>query len=127
MSQNDATLIACLLEFPTIEAAASAAGVSRRTVERRMDDPNFLQAYDEARRQLVSCATGRIAARIGRAVDALGEILDNAEVPPAAKISAARAILEYGLKYGELVDVTRRVDRLEALMEDEKHEQDQSA
>ena len=75
----------------------------------------------------MSCATGRIAARIGRAVDALGEMLDNAEAPPAAKISAARAILEYGLKYGELVDVTRRVDRLEALMEDEKHEQDQSA
>lgn len=118
MSQNDATLIAALLELPTIEAAAQAAGVSRKTVERRMDDPEFLEAYNDARRQLVTTAAGRISSRIGRAADTLGEVMDNTEAPAAARISAARAILEYGLKYGELVDVTRRVDELESRLED---------
>lgn len=118
MSQNDATLISALLELPTIEAAAQAVGVSRKTVERRLDDPEFFQAYNEARRQLVTTAAGRISSRIGRAADTLGEVMDNTEAPASARISAARAILEYGLKYGELVDVTRRVDELEARLEE---------
>lgn len=117
MSQNDATLIAALLELPTIEAAAQAAGVSRKTVERRLDDPVFLEAYNDARRQLVTTAAGRISSRIGRAVDTLGEVMDDGEVPAAARISASRAILEYGLKYGELVDVIRRVDEIEERLE----------
>lgn len=117
MSQNDATLIACLLELPTIEAAAKAAGISRKTVERRFDNPDFVKAYDDARRQLITCATGRISSRISSAIDALGKVLDSEESPAAAKISAARTILEYGLKYGELVDVTRRIDEIEARLE----------
>lgn len=127
MAGNDALLVASLLEQPTISKAAKAAGLSERTAFRRLGSEDFRKLYDDERSKIITAATGRLQAAIGRAVDTLAEVLDSAEAPSTARISAARAILEYGIKYGELVDVTRRVDRLEDLLKDERQKQDQSA
>jgi hypothetical protein len=40
-SRRDGRLIAALLSAPTIAAAAKAAGMSERTVRRRLAEPDF--------------------------------------------------------------------------------------
>lgn len=114
MTGNDALLVASLLEQPTIAKAAKAAGISERTAFRRLESEEFRKMYDGERTKIITAATGRLQAAIGRAVDSLTEVLDSETAPAAAKISASRAILEYGLKYGEMVDILRRIERLEA-------------
>ena len=120
MAGNDALLVASLLEQPTIAKAAKAAGMSERTAFRRLESEDFRKMYDDERTKIITAATGRLQAAIGRAVDSLAEVLDSETAPAAAKISASRAILEYGLKYGEMVDILRRIERLEAEADEHK-------
>lgn len=122
MAGNDAVLVASLLEQPTIAKAAKAAGISERTAFRRLESEEFRKLYDEERSKIITAATGRLQAATGLAVDSLIEVLESDLSLPTAKISASRAILEYGLKYGELVDVIRRIERLEALANDDQKE-----
>jgi hypothetical protein len=51
MAADDRLLLA-ILTAPNIAAAAKAAGVARKTVYRRLDDPEFRAALEEARRSL---------------------------------------------------------------------------
>ena len=40
---------------------------------------------------------------------------DDAAADPA-RVAAARALLDYGLKFAELTDINKRLDRLEGLL-----------
>lgn len=49
-------------------------------------------------------------------MDALqGIVQDDAAADPA-RVAAARALLEYGLRFAEITDVNRRLDKLEELL-----------
>lgn len=84
--------VVALLTYPTVAAAAEAAGVSEATLYRWLNDPDFaadLQAaadatYDQALRFLQGRAT--------RAADTLSECLEK-DFPPAIRLRAATTIL----------------------------------
>lgn len=57
-----------------------------------------------------------MAAGYSDTVDALQAIVRNDAAADAARVAAARALLEYGLKFAELTDVNRRLDKLEGLL-----------
>jgi hypothetical protein len=52
--------ISALLSTPTLEAAASRAGVGLRTLKDYLRDAEFLSLYREARRALVEGAVARL-------------------------------------------------------------------
>jgi len=109
--------IAALLMHPTVEAAATAAGVTKRTLTRWQREAEFAAAYREARREVVQQATTKLSASCVRAVETLDKIMDMETAPATSRIMAARTVLEYAHRGLELDDLAVRVDALEAARE----------
>jgi len=111
---GDAALIAALASGATNEEAATRAGVSLRTVGRRLADPVFADDLATARRDLVTRSMSRLTDNSVRAADVLLDIAENAEAPASARVSAARATIELGSRLREQVDLEGRIAALEA-------------
>jgi hypothetical protein len=92
-------------------AAAEQAGVSERTVRRKLAKPAFRRFVANLRSQLFAAALGRMADNMTRASDALAALLD--EKDPAVRLRAARAILSLGMNLRDSVDVSDRLTELE--------------
>src|SRR3954464_8575927 len=119
-SGGDVVLVAALAGGATYEDAAKQAGVSERTVRRRLDDPAFKRQVDEARAEILSQATARLTGAALDAVEALRGLLGS-ELD-FARLGAARAILEVGAKYREQLDLAERVAALEERLGSQKEE-----
>jgi len=108
-----ARFVAALLEAPTVADAAAAAGIGERTAYRYLDDPAVkgeLQARHDA---MIGAAARRLSHEMDVALDVLHEIMVDAASPPTPRVSAARAVLDAGLRYAELVSLAGRVSALE--------------
>lgn len=102
-----------LLSYPTIRDASKACGIAERTIYGYLSEPDFKAEYDAQRRKLVEAACGALQGRIGTAVDTIAELMDCPSVPPQVKLGAARAILEFGIKTVEILDIMPRLEALE--------------
>jgi hypothetical protein len=100
-----------LLTEHTIEAAATTAGVSYRTLKGWLARPKFQQAYRRARRQLVEAALGRLQQVAADAVASLARNLACGQ--PATEVRAAVAVLQQAVAGVELADVLDAVEDLE--------------
>jgi len=103
--------LAALLAEPTVEAAAVKAGVSPVTLWRWLQEPDFHEAYRDARRKVVSQAVSHLQNAATEAVEALRRNL-MAE-SPSVQVRAAVAILTQAFRGVELEDLAARVDALE--------------
>ncbi len=108
----DAALIAALASGATVRDAAATARVGERTVYRRLDNPAFRRRVDEARAEIVARAVTKLSAASTEAVDALRALLSSEM--DFARLGAARAILELGLKLREHEQLAERMAALEA-------------
>lgn len=107
----DCALIAALATGMTIAAASKQAGVSEMTAYRRLNDPEFKRALEDAKREALERATSALGAASTAAVGALiGLLSSNA---PTARLGAARAILELAPKWRESLDLEARLSALE--------------
>jgi hypothetical protein len=104
-SQANAALIAALLSGLTIAQAAEQAGISEPTARRRLKDDAFREQLAEARAELIDTTVARLAWTSGMAVYALADVARNGR-NEAARVSAARAILELTLRRRELGSVS---------------------
>lgn len=114
--------IAALISAPSLVEAATTAGVSVRTLRRWLEDEEFQRAYRKAKGELVGFATGRLKGAMAKAVKVLEDVAEAKENPPAARVSASRAILELGLYSHEAEDLEAKIAELERRaqeMEDE--------
>jgi len=102
-----------LLSEPNLEAAAKAAGVSPVTFWRWFKLPAFARAYREARREAVGRAIALLQQASGEAVGVLRQVMNDADVLPAARVTAARSVLEFSLKAVELEDLEARLADVE--------------
>ena len=111
-AQQERTITA-LLAQPSIVAAAQAAKVSEPTVRRwlRQDD-RFVNAYRDARRQVVEQAVARLQQASGEAVATLRLALT--EGPMSVRVRAADTILSRAMQGVELLDIETRLASLEA-------------
>ena len=57
-----------------------------------------------------------MAAGYSDTVDALQAIVRDDSAADPARVAAARALLEYGLKFAEITDINKRIDRLEKML-----------
>ncbi len=126
MEKHDATLgedtltvaqhraVVALLTEPTLQDAAKAAGVDRSTIYRWLQKPDFQAAYREARRQAVHRATARLQQLTGEAAEVLREVMNDKAQQGAARVGAARLVLDYAARLTEAEDLASRVEALEA-------------
>jgi hypothetical protein len=88
---RDAALIEALARGATHAAAARAAGMSERTVRRRLEDPVFRARVEARRQELFDEAAARIVSAADRAATTLVELLEAES--EAVRLRAAQALL----------------------------------
>ena len=91
------------------------AGVSERTAARRWADPAFRRRVAELRQDMVGRCVGRMADGMAEAADTLRKLL-TAETE-SVRLSAARAMLELGVRVRDAVELGERVAELERVAE----------
>jgi hypothetical protein len=109
-----------LLEHPTLKEAAAAVGVGETTLWRWTQEPSFKTAYMDARREAVKQSIAHLQSATGEAVTCLRDVMKSAKASDAAKVSAARAVLELALKATEIDDLANRVAELETLFKQQE-------
>jgi hypothetical protein len=111
-SERDAVLALALATGASINDAAERIGVDRKTIQRRLADPEFRRLVSEFRGELIATTLGRMADKMTRAADGLAALLDDSN--PWIRLCAIRAMLSFGLKLRDFVDVDERIHELEA-------------
>lgn len=122
MTPSKEKALAALLTCPTKREAAQRAGISDRTLRNYLADPGFQTAYQKAFNGIVEDATRQAQQSLAPALFTLREIMEDAEIPAAARVTAARTALEYAIKLTEANDFAARLERLEqaGMMGDEE-------
>lgn len=113
-------IVQALLEQPTVEKAALAAGVSEATVWRWLRKPEFRLAFATARRDAFSRSLARLQNASTAAVGTLLRVMVDKDTPAATKVRAADSVLEHAANAFELEDLELRLSRLEAIQEAEQ-------
>lgn len=113
LSVRQARALDALLTHSSKAEAARAAQISTRTLSKYLADDEFQAAYKAAVSELVGDATRQAQQALSPALSALQSIVVDDSEPSSARISAARALLEYGLKFTEFNDVLTELRRLE--------------
>lgn len=114
LSPKKQRVLAALLSHPTREAAARACGISARTIYRlEHSDAEFRTALEAGRRAALSDALHSLSATYPQAVEVLRRVAANEQAQDGARVAAARAILEFGLKFSEAADLEQRIAALE--------------
>lgn len=124
LTERQRRALAALLCVPTAREAAKIANVGERTLKRWKTLPAFQRAYKAAQGEMLESAVCQSRQHLTGALSALADITADANAPPAARVSAARASVELALKLGEQADILERVTALEAVIQEgESHEQ----
>ena len=115
-SHGDTALIVALAAGATPAEAAQQARVSRRTAYRRLEDAEFRRRVAVERDMLVRATVGRLTEASLEAVETLRALAIDQGTAPAVRVSAAKAILDFGWRFREQADVIQRLAALEAAL-----------
>lgn len=106
--------IAALLTHPTVKAAAEACGIHERTLRHWLaDKPEFRSAFRSELKAIMSHVSGRVQQATTLAVSTLEGVMRSKVAAHAAKVSAARAVLEHASRAVEQAEIIERLDALE--------------
>ena len=112
-SQNKDKAILALLQEPTIEKAAARCGISEVTLWRWQQRKDFQEHYQAARLRITDAAIAQIQQASVEAVEVLRDVMKKAYKNPAARVSAAKIILEIAFNATELNRIEDRLTELE--------------
>jgi hypothetical protein len=105
----------------TVESAARTAGVSERTAFRRREDPEFRRRLERLRLDMAQRGAAMLTAAAMEAVKTLVDLLQSSK-PAAARLGAARAILELGVRHREAAELSERIAALEDQLHSNQHD-----
>jgi hypothetical protein len=112
--EAEKTLLQALVCGATVENAARKAGVSERTVYRRLLDPKFRQRLAGLRLEMIQRTAGMLTGAGMVAVKTLVDLQQDVDVAAGVRRRAARDVLEMGLKLRDHADVEARLAAVEA-------------
>lgn len=114
MTPRKRLLAARLAAGDTVPQAAAALGVCDRTVQRWADDPAVKAEVTRLQGAALSAVSARLRTAATSAIDWLEAVGADTASPPAARVSAARAVLGGGLlEYVEAQELEARIKALE--------------
>jgi len=114
--KGDTELLLALACGASVENAAQKAGLSRRTVFRRLAAPAFRAQVTEMRAAMVQRAAGMFSAAGLPAIKTLTTLQESAS-SEAVRLGAARATIELGCRLRETVEWAERLAALEGRLE----------
>ena len=104
----------------TVQSAAGKAGLSPRTAQRRLKDPEFRKQLDQLRGEFFERASGMLAAAVPEAIKALLSIVQDPSQPASVHVAAAKTMSDMLMKFQDRVVLTKRVSALEQQVDDPK-------
>lgn len=109
--------VAGLLRGGTIAQAAAHAGISEGTLKDWLKSAWFQALYQDAKNRLLEGTINRMRTLGEKALRTLEEVMDDEQSPPAARVTAGRALLDLMLKAIETQELAARLDKLEQSLE----------
>lgn len=113
-------IITALLTSETQSEASAKAGISDRTLRSYLANPAFNAEYQRKKQKILTDASRQIQLCLKTAITALKQIVISETSSDGAKISASRALLEYGIRFTEITDIMIRLEALEKTFEGEQ-------
>ena len=110
---SDEKLLEMLLVHGGVGGAATALGMSRNAIYKRLRDDNFRQRYDETQGVVLSVAASSMTEGLTDAVSALLAVVRDEKAAATVRVSAADALLRHCCRYVESANILRRLDALE--------------
>jgi len=115
----DLMILAALSCGATAEAAAAKAGVSARTVRRRLREPAFVRKLNRKRTEMQMRIADQLTAAGTEAVRTMVQLMQ-ASTPHNVRMTASRSIVELGAKMREAADLANRITDLEQRFAEQK-------
>ena len=116
--RGEERLLNALAAGQSVKRAAEAAGLSERTVYRRLASAVFQRRLAALRDELITAALGELVACASQAVGKLRALLDADD--ERVQLQAARALLDQALRLREAVTLEQRLAALERNVELER-------
>ena len=113
LSRKKEQAIVALLEEPTVRDAAERVKISPTTLYKWMALPEFEEAYRKARHRAMGEAIARLQQASSKAVATLWDVMGDQEATPASRVTAARTVLELGMRGTEIEVIEVRLKQLE--------------
>ena len=101
-SGANTVITAALAAGSTQAEAGQKAGVSERTVRRRLSDPDFVMGIERARLELLDRSLGKIAAAASLGVHTLESLLEARS--EQVRLGAARALVDFAVRTSDRVE-----------------------
>ena len=120
------TAIQAVLTERTVRDAAKVAKVNERTMARWLKEDAFQRALQDAQNALVDAAVRNLTRLTENAIASLEDCLSNTE-PSPVRLRAATVVLDRVLRYKELVELEKRLARLEGGEDGDVDEQNSEA
>ncbi|MCA1011388.1 hypothetical protein [Halobacillus halophilus] len=117
LNKKQELAVMAIITEPTMQKAADKAGITTSTLYRWQQLDSFQEQLHQMKKETVSQATARLRQSMTIAVDTLTEMASNPKTPAVARGSAARTLLEYGMKAHQMEDLQERIERLEEMSE----------
>jgi len=102
-----------LLQAKSIREAAGLTHISERTAWRWLRDPAFRAELRRVQDEALAQAARQAVGTFGEALETLRDVMARPSAPASARVAAARAVLEVGLRLAETLDLAERVRELE--------------
>jgi hypothetical protein len=116
--RGEEALLNALAAGRSVLQAAQAAGLSERTVYRRLASPAFQRRLAALRDELITAALGELVCCASQAVSKLRALLEARD--ERVQLQAARALLDQALRLREAVALEQRLAALERQAERER-------
>lgn len=113
MPPRQARFVTAMVTAPTVPDAARQAGISVRTAQRYLHDPDVQAALGRAFDDSLIQVTRQVNAALGRTLSVLEAIVDDPHAPTHSRVAAARLLLDAGIRLRQTLDLAQRVNSLE--------------
>ena len=110
MSPKQIAALQALLVSRSHAEAARLAGIGQSTLRKYLRTPEFAKAYKDAAAAVMDSATRQLQQNLTGAIDRLGRIVADDEENSMAQISAAKILIDSGLRFTEFNDVLKELD-----------------
>lgn len=111
---NQRKAIQALLAHSTIESAAFACGLHKRTIYNYLADKSFRDALREQQDRLTAATAARLSGGAGQALKTLEDAMSDLDASFAVRVRAAIAWLKARRDAVEIDELTERITALEA-------------
>ena len=115
LTPRELRVVHASLSGKKVAEIAKAEGISPRTVRRILARPHVKRARRVASRELHRATMDQLQAAGQDALQGLRRVISDKSARPSDVVSASRAILDFGIRAAEQIDLQDRIEDLESL------------